>query len=80
VFASADELERLVEEAERHRAEDKEITKNSEARSTLENYLYRHSGRVGRAREERGASSAGGEVKEEGVAGRPVAWRRLRRV
>ncbi|KAL4448440.1 hypothetical protein ABPG75_005659 [Micractinium tetrahymenae] len=37
---SADELERLVEEAEAHRAEDKEIVKNSEARQSLESYLY----------------------------------------
>ncbi|PSC70405.1 heat shock 70 kDa isoform A [Micractinium conductrix] len=37
---SPDELERLVEEAEAHRAEDKEILKNSEARQSLESYLY----------------------------------------
>ncbi|KAL4438227.1 hypothetical protein ABPG77_010588 [Micractinium sp. CCAP 211/92] len=37
---SPDELERLVEEAEAHRAEDKEIVKNSEARQGLESYLY----------------------------------------
>jgi hypothetical protein len=34
-------LERLVEEAEAHRAEDEEIKKRAEARSSLENYLCR---------------------------------------
>lgn len=38
---SSEELERLVEEAEAHRAEDKEILQNSEARQGLETYLYR---------------------------------------
>ncbi|KAL4857726.1 Heat shock cognate protein [Chlorella vulgaris] len=37
---SADELERLVEEAERHRAEDEEVKQKAEARSKLDNYLY----------------------------------------
>lgn len=41
LLCSPDELERLVEEAEAHRAEDKEILKNSEARQGLESYLYR---------------------------------------
>ena len=31
----------MVEEAERHRAEDKETERKAEARSDLENYLYR---------------------------------------
>ena len=38
---SAEDLERLVEEAEAHRAEDEDIKKKAEARSSLENYLYR---------------------------------------
>jgi L1 cell adhesion molecule like protein len=37
---SADELERLVEEAERHRAEDEEVKQKAEARSKLDNFLY----------------------------------------
>ena len=37
---SADELERLVQDAERHRAEDEEVKEKAEARSSLENFLY----------------------------------------
>ncbi|KAI3814687.1 hypothetical protein L1987_14331 [Smallanthus sonchifolius] len=37
---SKDEIERLVQEAERYKAEDEEVKKKVEARNSLENYAY----------------------------------------
>ncbi|KAL8223472.1 hypothetical protein R6Q57_018947 [Mikania cordata] len=37
---SKDEIERLVQEAERYKSEDEEVKKKVEARNTLENYAY----------------------------------------
>jgi L1 cell adhesion molecule like protein len=37
---SKDDIERLVKEAERYKAEDEEIKKKVEAKNALENYTY----------------------------------------
>ncbi len=68
---SKEEIERMVEEAEQHAAEDKERMERVEARNGLESYLYnvRNSVREDKVKEKLGADAATVEqVVEDGLA------------
>jgi L1 cell adhesion molecule like protein len=68
---SKEEIERMVEEAEKHAAEDKERMERVEARNGLESYLYnvRNSVREDKMKEKLGSDAATVEqVVEDGLA------------
>ncbi|XP_023730464.1 heat shock 70 kDa protein [Lactuca sativa] len=58
---SKDEIERLVQEAERYKAEDEEVKKKVDARNALENYAYNMRNTV---RDEKFASKLAAEDKQ----------------
>nr|XP_043624176.1 heat shock 70 kDa protein [Erigeron canadensis] len=58
---SKDEIERLVQEAEKYKAEDEEVKKKVEARNALENYAYNMRNTI---KDEKFAAKLGAEEKQ----------------
>ncbi|CAI9098785.1 OLC1v1035492C1 [Oldenlandia corymbosa var. corymbosa] len=70
---SKDEIDRMVKDAEKYRAEDEEVKKKVEAKNGLENYAYNMRNTV---RDEKFASKLKPEDKEkiEKVVGEAIEW------